>query len=123
MYQHALKILLVIGLSACSEPNGNAPTAKPTPVEKTPATAINTTVSSPKQPTQQPMNLTLPDQQGTLPAANEHYSSKNTLPNLFNAQPKDRNLSLSGKLLQDETSPDYVDSINGAEISIEVKTK
>jgi len=43
------------------------------------------------------------------------------LPNLFQEKEKKKNVKIGGKLLHDESSDDYVDSIEGAEVSVEIK--
>lgn len=48
---------------------------------------------------------------------------KNMLPELFDQQKKARKLSVSGGLLTDPEKDEYLDSVNGAEVSLKVRTR
>lgn len=51
------------------------------------------------------------------------FSRKSRLPNLFKQQAKEDGVTFSGKLINDPENPDYFDSVEGAEFSVEVKTR
>ncbi|BBM04109.1 hypothetical protein GL2_41830 [Microbulbifer sp. GL-2] len=51
------------------------------------------------------------------------FSRKSRLPDLFNQQAKEDGITFSGKLISDPENPDYFDSVEGAEFSVEVKTR
>lgn len=51
----------------------------------------------------------------------EDFAKKKLLPNLFEQQRKEKKLSLSGKPVLAADHPDYTESVQGAELSVEVK--
>jgi len=51
------------------------------------------------------------------------FSRKDRLPDLFNQRVKEDGVTFSGKLINDPENPDYFDSVEGAEFSIEIKTR
>ncbi|GAB2897397.1 hypothetical protein ACCI51_18935 [Microbulbifer echini] len=51
------------------------------------------------------------------------FSRKDTLPDLFDPKEKENGVSFKGKLINDPANPDYFDSVEGAEFSVEVKTR
>ncbi len=68
------------------------------------------------------LNLSLNSAPSRESVPGEDFSKKNTLPNLFDKEEKEKKLSVSGKPLRDAANPDYVDSVQGAELSVEIKT-
>lgn len=119
-YRISMGILIAASLIACDEPKEKTHITEDRPKPTT--TIINVEKTKPI-PTAKPLDLTLPETQSLATSADEHFTEKNSLPNLFKKQKKDKKVSLNGKLLQDKNNPDYVNSIEGAELSIEMKTK
>ena len=135
----AHKIILIIitslSLLACNEPNKNTPN----PVKKIDAKSATVVVKKPTEkiiekeeekteggnegkPNKE-FDLTLPEPQTNPTKSDWESSEKKNLPNLFEKKEKDKIMSIDGKILHDETDPDYFNSIKGAELSIKVKTK
>ena len=52
----------------------------------------------------------------------DSYDRENLLPDLFASGEKDKGASISGGILRDGENPDLMQSVEGAEISIEIKT-
>ena len=78
-------------------------------------------VDSPRQP----LDLSLHPESAADPALQGDFSEHKKLPDFFEKDKKEKKqqkVSVSGKPLRDATNPDYVDSVQGAEVSIEVKT-
>ncbi|WP_226648605.1 hypothetical protein [Microbulbifer variabilis] len=70
-----------------------------------------------------PIDISAAFEEGVSSGEKYDFSRKNTLPNLFEKQHKDENVSFSGKLINDPENPDYLESLDGAEFSIEIKTR
>lgn len=68
-----------------------------------------------------PIDLTLPDDWDADNQDLYETPIDNLLPNLFQKKPKEKDVKFGGKLLNDESNDNYVDSIEGAEISVEIK--
>ena len=70
-----------------------------------------------------PLDLNLNSPPAQEPASNAAFSKQDTLPDFFSSKEKEKDrISVSGKPLLDANNPDYVDSVQGAEVSIEIKT-
>lgn len=50
------------------------------------------------------------------------FSDQHALPDLFEKQEKDKRVSVGAKPLRDEANKDYLDSVQGAEFKVEIKT-
>ncbi len=51
----------------------------------------------------------------------EDFSETEALPNLFQSEAEEKKYSVSGKPIRDETNPNYMNSLQGAEVSVDVK--
>ncbi|GLQ31752.1 hypothetical protein [Litoribrevibacter albus] len=81
----------------------------------------NTSASPKTVAPKRTIDLTLPED---WDAGNEtliDVPENKVLPDLFTEKEKTKRVSLDGKVLKDEKNEDYIDSIEGAEVSVEVK--
>ena len=63
-------------------------------------------------------------QDGAVPAGQgQVLGEQNLLPDMFGQQKKAGNISVSGGLLTDPEKDEYMDSVNGAEVSLKVRTR
>ncbi|WP_444921709.1 hypothetical protein ACJJID_04785 [Microbulbifer sp. CnH-101-G] len=76
-----------------------------------------------KEVRHKPLDISAAFEEGVTSGKGYDFSRKNTLPDLFEQQKKEEGVSFSGKLINDPANPDYFDSLEGAEFSIEVKTR
>jgi hypothetical protein len=70
-----------------------------------------------------PIDISAAFEMGVSSVEKYDFSRKSTLPNLFDTQQKAENVSFSGKLINDPENPDYLQSLEGVEFSIEIKTR
>lgn len=139
----ALLMALIMALAACQRESSapepvSAQSANP-PIEAAPETVIVEEVLeevsveaeqglTPAEPPRKPLNLELDEETlMSLSADDSDHDALNqpkySLPNVFNTEKPPRRSKLSGKLLQDDSITDPIDAINGAEVSVEVKTR
>lgn len=108
--------------TSASESNESVPQQEAPTYPKEATSASASEQAAPKQATpKRTIDLTLPDD---WDAGNEtivEIPDDNLLPNLFTDKKKSKKASLNGKVLNDEDNKDYVDSIEGAEISVEIE--
>lgn len=82
------------------------------------------TVSKPIKP-KRTIDLTLPEDwdagNGSLDEVLYDVPQERILPNLLIDTKRPKNMILDGKVLKDETKEDYIKSIEGAEVSVEIK--
>ena len=104
MPKYYLLIPLLLGLAACTdskEEPTNKPSAAPAKIEH--------------------LNLDLPDNKTPPAEASADLSKPDTLPDLFDQEKKADKVSVDGNILRDEENQDYVNSLEGAEVSVKVK--
>ena len=134
-YNISLALLTALSLLACGEKNvtQQAPTEKiePSAVTASPAESLR------KKPTKnagkpaikaiettvKPLDLTLPETEQNAFDHDASFTQKDSMQDLFVKHKKESLMSIDGKLLQNKENPDYIDSIEGAEFSIKIKTK
>lgn len=131
-YNISLAIVTALSLLACGEQN---PTQSPAIQKKESAAAPASTeqnlqkksVKKPAaeaiKPAAKPLDLTLPETEQNNFDSDTDFTNKDSMENLFIKHKKESLMSIDGKLLQNKENPDYIDSIEGAEFSIKVKTK
>ena len=68
-----------------------------------------------------PLDLNLSIDGRKMSTENKDFSAKKILPDLFNQKKKEKNTVIRGKLLNNPSNPDYIDSVEGAVVSIEIK--
>jgi hypothetical protein len=93
---------------AATEPRLSAPTVVPAANTQGQAVSVKD------------LDLTLPPpsaEQQILGDFSEHHK----LPNLFSEEKKEQNMTVGAKVLNDVNNPDYVDSLDGAEVSVDLK--
>lgn len=97
----------------------------PQPIIETPAPSATTNTPPIDAPhttsTKKTIDLSLPDDWDTHSEHTYEIQEHQLLPNLFPDQAKEQDIQLDGKLLNDETTEDYMESIEGAEVSVEFK--
>ena len=71
--------------------------------------------------TSKPLDFDLVMESNTNSGEGEDFSRQEILPNLFDREEKEKKVLINGKLLNDPEVSDYIDSIDGAEISVEIK--
>ena len=112
-------IVLTMGLIACSSeqsPEG----AQATPPTQSPVTKnVSATADTKKE--EAPLDLSVQRDSSFTPDESERFTHDKKLPNLFESKEEEQNVSVSGKPIMDATNPDYVDAVEGAEISVDVK--
>lgn len=81
-------------------------------------------------PEQRPLNMNLPMGPPMDPSSRSDlqadYNKPNSMPDMFKESAKkgsESRTKVGGKLITDPENPDYLDSVRGAELSIEVKMK
>jgi hypothetical protein len=119
MLKRKLVIIVAIGLAACGEPTTTDQLTIKSTVPLSPTVNINTIEGSKSKP----LDLDLSVENYTVSRKSDDFSKREMLPDLFNQSEDEKKTVFSGKLLNDPTNPDYVDSIEGAKISVEVKIK
>jgi hypothetical protein len=67
------------------------------------------------------IDLTLPEDWDKNQPMIDDLPQDALLPDLFSEKKETKDISLGGKLINDESNDDYVDSIEGAEVSVEIK--
>lgn len=67
------------------------------------------------------IDLTLPEDWDTENETLIDVPENKVLPDLFTDKKKAKNMNLDGKVLKDEKNEDYIEAIEGAEVSVEVK--
>ncbi|RRJ83388.1 hypothetical protein D0544_16355 [Aestuariirhabdus litorea] len=129
-------------LSSEAEPNGVAeptqeaetireaePTQQAEPGRETePTQASGPSISRQSEESKDPrviLDLSLPRQAVPAPGELKTPAAENLLPDLFGNKKEENKspASLGGKLLIDRSNPDAVDAVEGAELSIEIKTQ
>jgi hypothetical protein len=133
-----LLCIAALGLAACDDakapPALQAPpgvsVAVSTVVEGKPQTQSpadeTAVVEEPVTASERLLNLTYAPspQGGAVPGGQgQVVDEQNLLPDMFDQQKKARKLSISGGLLTDPEKDEYMDSVNGAEVSLKVRTR
>jgi hypothetical protein len=67
-----------------------------------------------------PLDLSLPAEQ-VVADDDIDFTEKSSAPNLFDQQAKEKKYTVGGDVLRDKENLDYVDSVEGAQISVEMK--
>lgn len=105
MSKYYLLIPLLFGLSACTdsadENNSKSTSAAPTKIEN--------------------LDLELPTNKVPPTNVDADLSKPDALPGLFDQKKKEDKVSVGGNVLRDEENLDYLNSVEGAEVSVEVK--
>lgn len=131
-------VLLVFFLSACDAKAPVEPAEVPSSAPKVEVGEEAKNDSSSELPVQESevnqkkpkkkLNLTLPEDvmapsisgsAVSIDVAENSLNEKNTLPNMFGG--KQEGTTVGGGILRDSENEDYVDSIQGAEVSVEFK--
>jgi len=96
---------------------------KPDKVKSAPEHSEAQVVSAPQA--RKPLNLTLPPQPKVEMGAFEANSptSENLLPDLFEHQQEKSPYSLRGRVFMDQTGEETIDSIDGGQVTVEMKTR
>lgn len=131
-YNISLAVVTALSLLACGEQN---PTQSPA-IQKKESTAAPASTEQNRQkkpvkrpaaeaikPAAKPLDLTLPETEQNNFDSDTDFTNKDSMENLFIKHKKESLMSIDGKLLQNKEIPNYIDSIEGAELSIKVKTK
>lgn len=105
MPKYYLLIPLLFGLTACTDTKDESTNQ---PSSAAPAKIKN-------------LNLELPDNKTPPSDVNGDLSKPDALPDLFDQEKKQDKVSVGGNVLRDEENLDYVNSVEGAEVSVEVK--
>jgi len=108
--ESALLILLIAtGLIACSDSSVSNKNTKPLMV----APALKRAATKPLD-----LSLAPPTEQQQQSA---DFSEHSKLPKLFSDNNKQNNVTVGAKVLNDANNPNYLDSLDGAEVSIDIK--
>ena len=102
-------------LLACSE-KPDAPQHEINHVDQVP------NINTPKGD-QKSLDLSLPNNPEAKLGESYDFSEKKVLPNLFEDKKKEEDISLGGKMLTDPEQEVLAESVNGAQLNIEIKTK
>ena len=119
-----LALILLVLVIACSEPDSaTKPASKHPDHQLSGDKRIESPGSQSEQSTKNALDLSI----DKLPSAgintddSADFSAKPALPDLFEKTKKEKKASVSGGVLREEENPDYIESIRGAEVSVEVK--
>lgn len=119
-----MAIMMAAGLVSCGEP-----TQAPQLMENTgaPASAETAEASQPidviEAPNSQALDFSLPVENDSQSLGDDDFLYKTLLPDFFSKPKEKKKAVIQGKLLNDPLNPDYIDSIEGAEISVEIETQ
>ncbi|MEH6559394.1 MAG: hypothetical protein V7459_13530 [Oceanicoccus sp.] len=124
LYKNIVKIVLLSGfaslvLTACdATETSEAPAKTELPV----VTVVNEDrAEGEDKEYSPPLDLRVKSDSAFTADGDEDFSSSGKHHNFFDTTAKEESVSVSGKPLIDTTNPDYVDSVQGAEISVDVK--
>lgn len=117
----ASTLMAALLLVSCGDTSENRPSPKTEPEVEAP---IPPEVElSPSEP-RPPLDLRLAPDSVTEAGESFEFERGTSLPNLFNKgeQNDKTRMSVGAKMLTDPASKNYVESVNGAEVSIEIQT-
>ena len=144
-YRIALACIMATGLAlaGCNDPPDNfAPAEKPVdpPVSEQMDTRIQVDLApeqketrepaptGEQEKTRKPLDLSLPPQPAVVPGSGDNAgaSTENILPDLFQQEQKpddDRSMHLRGRVLMKQGTEPNLDSLEGGQVIIEMKTQ
>jgi len=105
MPKYYLLIPLLFGLAACTDSKDES--------TNQPSSAAPAKIKH--------LDLELPTNKMPPTDAGADLSKPDALPNLFDQKKNEGKVSVGGNVLRDEENLDYVNSVEGAEVSVEVK--
>ncbi len=117
MFKYGLTIIVILGLVACGDTAEDHKAVR----ENTEVLSPDKHVDAAKDVIKKPLDLDLPAEEKSTSVDHEDFSEQKILPDFFNPEEQEQNTVISGKLLNDPSNPDYVDSIEGAEVSVKMK--
>ncbi|MCO1337067.1 hypothetical protein MO867_22340 [Microbulbifer sp. OS29] len=151
MIKNGLAVFLVFGLLCCSEPAGVRKEIEPSSQESFGETGTDLVYQTEdsnapghlqagnrlkaveviqgaagvavNKVDRKPIDTSVAIEADVVPADRYDFSRKNILPNLFDQNSDEDGVTFGGKLISNPKNPDYFDSVEGIEFSIEVKTQ
>ena len=88
--------------------------------ETAPEMAVTSKTSDAEKKPKKPLNLALPDSEISSADGQIDAEEQRVLPNMFGGS--EQGTKVGGGIIRDAENLDYVDSIQGAEVSVEFKT-
>ena len=117
MSKYGLVVIVFFGLVAC----GESTNTHGDNIENNKSISAPIETGKDKGSRTTSLDLSIPPDQEIILEENGNISETNSSPNMFNLEKKEDNISFGGNVIRDEENLEYVDSIEGAEVSIEMK--
>ena len=112
MFKHILILSLIYSLPGCSEQENTAQSSLD----------VENVQPEPKATPPIKLDLSLPPASEILPGSEiESLENKTDYSLVIEKTNKEKRVKIGGKLIRDNSNPDYIDSVDGAEISVEIK--
>ena len=115
MFKQLLAIIVLFCLISCSESADSQ--------QEKPETAITPEISDTTINQERPkLDLSFPENIDTELNTNPDFKAHEVLPNLFKNTTEKKKIAVGGKFITDPSQENYADSVEGAEIKIEIQT-